>query len=226
MLHFVEHTLHHVALGFMAVVYVIRIMWFLRYKAGGDRQLKTGRAGTTAEKGILYSWAIVAMPWAMESSRKSPLFWLQFVFFHLGVVVAISMLFVIPYFPEVLASNAWLVTVFQAFCGVAFLIGVGRFLRRVLSPYMRAISTPDDYFSLLLLTVWFAFAFLAAPNDRSEGTWHILGYFSMATFFLIYVPFSKISHYLYYPFTRFYLGRSLGYRGVYPNRAVPPPKSA
>jgi hypothetical protein len=30
------------------------------------------------------------------------------------------------------------------------------------------------------------------------------------------VPFSKISHYLYYPFTRYYLGKSLGYRGVYP----------
>jgi hypothetical protein len=40
----------------------------------------------------------------------------------------------------------------------------------------------------------------------------------MTAFFLIYVPFSKISHYLYYPFTRYYLGKSLGYRGVFPIR--------
>jgi hypothetical protein len=32
------------------------------------------------------------------------------------------------------------------------------------------------------------------------------------------VPFSKISHYLYYPFTRYYLGKTLGRRGVYPMR--------
>ena len=36
------------------------------------------------------------------------------------------------------------------------------------------------------------------------------------SFFLIYVPFSKISHYLYYPFTRYWLGRSLGHRGSMP----------
>ena len=30
------------------------------------------------------------------------------------------------------------------------------------------------------------------------------------------MPFSKISHYLYYPFTRYYFGKSMGRRGVYP----------
>jgi hypothetical protein len=41
--------------------------------------------------------------------------------------------------------------------------------------------------------------------------------FLLATsFFLVYVPFSKISHYLYYPFTRYWLGKALGHRGSYP----------
>ena len=226
MLHFVEHTLHHVALGFMAVVYVMRLMWFFRYKAGGDRQPKTGLPGTSARKGVLYSWAIIAMPWAMESSRKSLLFWLQFVVFHLGVAAAISLLFVIPYGAGLLAANPWLVMAYQVLCGAACLVGLGRLVRRIASKYMRAISTPDDFFSLALLTVWFFFAMLAAPNDRTAGTGHLLAFYSLATFFLVYVPFSKISHYLYYPFTRYYLGKTLGYRGVYPNRAVPPPKSA
>ena len=86
---------------------------------------------------------------------------------------------------------------------------------------MRAISSPDDYFSLVLLTVWFLFAFLAAPNRPAQGETVLLIYFSLTAFFLIYVPFSKISHYLYYPFTRFYLGRTLAYRGVYPLRRGP-----
>jgi nitrate reductase gamma subunit len=93
--------------------------------------------------------------------------------------------------------------------------------RRIGSATMRAISAPDDYFSLALLTVWLFSAVLAAPNDATQGEWHLLAFFLLTAFFLVYVPFSKISHYLYYPFTRYYFGKSMGYRGVYPVRRGP-----
>ncbi len=218
----VEHRLHHLALAFMALVYTIRVFWFLGYKAGGDRQAPTGPPDTTPGKGILYSWFNIAMPWAMESTRDNLFLYAQFVVFHIGVTVSIGMLFLIPFFPDVLAENAWLVLAIQVITGAACAVGVLRMIRRLGSPYLRAISTPDDYFSLALLTVWFFFAMLAAPNDRSAGLWHLHGYYWLATFFLIYVPFSKISHYLYYPFTRYYLGKTLGHRGAYPMRRVPP----
>ena len=83
------------------------------------------------------------------------------------------------------------------------------------APYI-TISSPDDYFSLGMLTVWFFFGVLAAPNDLSQGEWHLLTFFIMTACFLIYVPFSKIMHYLWYPFTRYYFGKTMGYRGVYP----------
>jgi hypothetical protein len=40
----------------------------------------------------------------------------------------------------------------------------------------------------------------------------------MTTLFLIYVPFSKISHYLYYPFSRYFMGKTMGHRGVFPRK--------
>ena len=43
-----------------------------------------------------------------------------------------------------------------------------------------------------------------------------IAYLFMTSFFLIYVPFSKISHYLYYPFTRWWIGKALGHRGSMP----------
>jgi nitrate reductase gamma subunit len=96
-------------------------------------------------------------------------------------------------------------------------------VRRVGSPYMRAISSPDDYFCLALLTVWLLSAVLAAPygvleteNLTALGMEFRLVFFLMTAFFLVYVPFSKISHYLYYPFTRYYFGKTMGYRRVYP----------
>lgn len=209
-----QHGLQYAALAFMAVVYTLRILWFLSYKAGGERQAPTGSPDTTSARGILHSWANVAMPWAMESTRKRFLLYGQFVIFHLGVTAAIALSFIIPEFPQLLSDGV--VLAFQGIIGAAFVVGIIRIIRRVFSPYMRAISSPDDYFSLVLLTVWFLSAVLAAPNDTSGGEWHLMSFFILTAFFLIYVPFSKISHYLYYPFTRYYLGKTMGYRGVYP----------
>jgi nitrate reductase gamma subunit len=217
LLHFSEHTLQEVALGFMALVYTIRIIWFFGFKAGGERQASTAPPGTTPTRSILYSWANVAMPWAMESTRRHYFIYAQFVVFHIGVTAAIALSFIIPYGPELLESQA-MVLILQIIIGAAFLVGVTRIIRRVGNPYMRAISSPDDYFSLVLLTVWFFFAVLAVPNQTGAGEWHLVGFFVMTAFFLVYVPFSKISHYLYYPFTRYYLGKTMGYRGVYPVR--------
>ena len=216
LLHFSEHMLQELALGFMALVYITRITWFVRrFKAGKERQAPTGAADTTRRRGILYSWANVAMPWAMESTRRHYLLYAQFVVFHVGVTAAIGLSFVIPYGPGLLESSA-LVLALQIPIGGAFIVGVLRFVRRAGNKHMRAISSPDDYFSLILLTVWFLFAFFAVPNSTVNGEWHLLTYFILTAFFLVYVPFSKISHYLYYPFTRYYLGKSLGHRGVYP----------
>ncbi|MCK7484043.1 MAG: hypothetical protein M0C28_49015 [Candidatus Moduliflexus flocculans] len=44
------------------------------------------------------------------------------------------------------------------------------------------------------------------PNRPESGEGPLIAYFGLTAFFLVYVPFSKICHYLYYPFTRFYLG--------------------
>ncbi len=215
LLHFAEHQLQEGALLFMAVVYTLRLTWLLRFKAGKERQAATGLGDTNPRKGFIYSWANVAMPWAMESTRTKVFLYLQFVVFHLGVVAAIGLSFVIPYGPHLLAVP-WVVIALQVVIGAAFLVAVIRIVRRVGSLYMRAISTPDDFFSLILLTTWFGFAFLAVPNSTARGEWLLLTYFFMTAFFLVYVPFSKISHYLYYPFTRYYLGKTMGHRGVYP----------
>jgi nitrate reductase gamma subunit len=219
-LHFSEHTLQEVALGFMAIVYIVRLTWLLRFKAGTERQAPTGSGSINPKRSILYSWVNIASPWAMESTRTQFFLYVQFAIFHLGVVAAIGLSFVIPYAPSLLNSVA-MVLLLQIIIGAACLVGVMRIIRRISDRYMRSISTPDDFFSLLLLTVWFAFAYFSIPNNIAGGEWHLLTYFILTAFFLVYVPFSKISHYLYYPFTRYYLGKTMGRRGVYPLKHSP-----
>ncbi len=224
-LHFAEHRLQEVTLGIMAVVYTLRVLWLLHFKAGRERQAPTARSEGATKRGILYSWAIISLPWAMESSRTRPWIYAQFVLFHLGVTAGIVLSFLIPYAPGALTVPG-AVPLVQVLTGLACAVGCYRFYRRAADKTMRAISSPDDYFSLAVLIVWFLLATLAAPNHPSQGEGVLLAYFWMTAFFLLYVPFSKISHYLYYPFTRFYFGRTMGYRGVFPVERGPRPGSS
>jgi nitrate reductase gamma subunit len=214
-LHFVEHRLQEIALCWMATIYIIRIWWFTRFKASNERQSPTGKGTVKPTASIIYSLANIAMPWGMESTRQRWFMYLQFVVFHLGVAGAIGLSFIIPYAPQLLESQGSVI-IFRLIIGGGFVVGTMRIIHRISDRYMRAISTPDDYFSLFLLTVFFFFAFLAVPNDLSKGETIMMTYFCLTAFFLVYVPFSKISHYLYYPFTRYYLGRTMGRRGVFP----------
>ena len=220
LLHFSEHTLQEIALVFMATIYFLRIRWYLKWPLAKERQPATGMGDTNPKMGERYSLSLIARPGEMESLRTKSFMYAQFVIFHLGVVAAISLSFIIPYGPGLLES-AGLIKLMQLLIGAACIVGIMRIVRRVTNPYIRAISSPDDHFSLVLLTVWFAFAFMAVPNDISGGEGMMLTYFLLTAFFLMYVPFSKISHYLYYPFTRTYLGRHFGRRGTFPMKRKP-----
>ncbi len=214
-------VVHWIALVVMAIVYTLRIRWLLSFKLGKDKSAPGNPAQSNKKKGARYSLFNVAMPWSMESTRKPKgfVFYLSFVLFHLGVVAGITLAFVSTIAPDFLRVPVvgWTVMFFIV---AAFLVSLYRIARRTLRPLMRLISTPDDYFSLFMLTVWFAIG--AATQAYLMGIWGVTSdifqivYLYLTSFFLLYVPFSKISHYLYYPFTRIYIGRALGHRGSYP----------
>ncbi len=159
----------------------------------------------------------------MESTRKPKgfIFYLSFVIFHLGVVAGIALAFVSTIAPDFLRipAVAWIDggVPRRGLPGRRSTGSSGGCLR----PLMRLISTPDDYFSLFMLTAWFGLGAVhpglprwASGGSTSENL--LVAYLFLTSFFLLYVPFSKISHYLYYPFTRTWIGRALGHRGSYP----------
>ena len=210
-LRLLENEVQIIALLFMVIVYVFRVLWIARFKPTRERT----RAAGGEREGIAYSLLNISMPWSMEALRKKPGFYIQFVIFHIGVAAAIAASFIIPYRPEVFRIEA-VVLLFQVIMGAAFLVGLMRLRRRLANPAVRLISTPDDYFSLILVIVYFAAAMLAVPNRYAAAEWPLILFFGLTAFFLVYVPFSKISHYLYYPFARYLLGKTLGHRGVFP----------
>jgi nitrate reductase gamma subunit len=211
LLKFVENEVQLAALAFLTVVYAVRLIWIFRFRSRKERTFAAGSGAV----GAGYSLMNVAMPWAMESTRKRPGFYAQFVVFHLGVVAAITATFIIPYAPGIFRIRAVAIA-FQALLAAAFLVGLLRLVRRLTNPVLRLVSSADDYLSLSLMILFFAAGVLAVPNAYEKAEWPLILFFGLTAFFLIYVPFSKICHYLYYPFTRYYLGRSMGHRGAFP----------
>ena len=120
-LYILQNEVQIIALSFLGIVYVIRVIWLFRFQSQRERTYPAG----SENSGILLSMMTIAMPWAMESIRKKPGFYVQFVIFHLGVIAAITATFIIPYWPQLFESRACVV-LFQIIVGAAFLVGVMR----------------------------------------------------------------------------------------------------
>jgi hypothetical protein len=219
-LHVLENEVQIIALSFLGLVYVVRIIWLLRFRPRRERTFPEGNA----KAGIGRSLMNIALPWTMESARKRPGFYAQVVIFHIGVAAAIAATFIIPYWPRAFAAKA-IVWIFRVLIGAGLIVGVMRLVRRISNPAIRLISSPDDYLSLLLVIFFFAAGFLAVPNNYQRAEWPLILFFGLTAFLLIVVPFTKIGHYLYYPFTRFFLGRALGHRGVLRKGKGPAPQT-
>ena len=206
-LHFVEYELQAIALTWMIVLYTIKIIQLMRMPMPWEQapQRGSGRAG------IVHSYGTIFVPQWMESSRQHVWRWLEFGIYHVGALVAIVNTFTFPFTP-------WLMTpvvrwIFAILIAPAIIVGLIKLARRILRPELRIVSTPDDYFSLVSLEFFFFAAIMALLLDTPF--WR-LAYFLITAAFLFYVPFSKISHYVYFFFSHYLTGKRYGWRGVTP----------
>lgn len=217
MLDLLKHEIQYAALAIMASVYVIKIIWILRFKPMRERTPARGNE----KKAITASFFCLFMPWTMESTSKKFHKWVEFALLHLAIVVAIGASFIIPEFPAIMLNQS-VVLIFQTLLALGVVVSIIRLGRRMFSPVNRVISHPDDYFSIFMMLVWFAIAFFAMPNGGSLEAYSdpnnaaLAFYLGITALLIAYVPFSKMSHYIMWPFTRYYFGKHFGHRGTYP----------
>jgi hypothetical protein len=200
-----ENEVQIAALSLFALMYAARLLWLRSLRQPLEKMEPKG----SVRRGVLLSFGSVLMPWSMESTRKNLSVYGEFALFHIAVAIAIGATFIHPYAKGALTDPV--VYTFVAFLAIGTLVGVLRAVRRVSRPEMRALNTPDDYFAIGIITIYFLVAIWGLLADSN---WGLTAYFGLTTFLLIYLPWSKISHYLYWPFTRFYHGFVFGRRGV------------
>ena len=206
-MHFVEYELQAIALIWMGTLYTIKAIQLSRLPMPWEKAPQKGKGS----QGVLKSYASIFMPWSVESSRDHKSRWAGFALYHVGCLVAIVNTFTFTFAPSIMTPTVKIV--FAVLIAPALFIGFSKFIRRIIRPEIRHISTPDDYFSLLSLQLFFFTGIMAL---LVETPFWRTSYYLVTAAFLFYVPFSKISHYVYFFFARFLTGKRYGWRGVIP----------
>jgi hypothetical protein len=173
-------------------------------KAYGKRTLFSKPAGDPA-KGAAYAFTVGMLPWAKESVRTNLLSYGAGMVFHAGVFTAFAQLLCILLGWELPAILVRTLGGAGAACGIAL------FVKRLANPALRGLSTPDDFISNLLTTLFVLLAFMATFNPAMGSMW-----LAEAILLLVYAPLGKIRHCLFFFTTRYHLGAFFGRRGTYP----------
>ena len=174
------------------------------------------RTGDPAEsrgdiaRAVAYSFTGAMSPLKKESARRHAPTYAFGLLLHGGVAVA-AFWVVIFFFgvrvPLVVATLSVSVLAVTSLSGVILL------LKRITRRKLRYFSTPDDYFSNILVVGFQALALATLINVELIPALMIY-----ASALLLYIPLGKLRHAIYFPLARVYLGLFFGKRGVWGSR--------
>ena len=157
-------------------------------------------------RGILYAFTLGMAPWEKESTRLHWFLYIRGILFHVGIFTPFGVLFASPWidqFPQALKVVLVLVT------GAGALAGFAGIAIRLLGVNERALSIPDDYFSVFVCSLFITGAFVSLLAPAA------LPFFYLVTAFMgAYIPLSKIRHCVYFFYSKFFFGAHFGHRGV------------
>ena len=189
------------------------------YRLGISKDFSS-RSGSI-KKGVKYSFTKAMSPTQKESAYKHLPTYTAGILFHIGICITLLYLvwmfiaiFADVYLPEILGQISIIVLAISSLCGIAIL------LKRIIKKELRYISSPDDYISNILTTA----AQIATLNyicvtlcPSSGNTSCIVTlYFITLSLLLLWMPFGKTKHLLYFFSARYHLGYFYGRRNSWP----------
>lgn len=185
--------------------FAMRVRRFLALTRPGDRSQPRG--DVTA--GVRYALTLGMMPWAKESTRRHALSYMRGVGFHLVVALSFGVFLASPWLALIPAVIRLWISIIIALGSLLAFLG---FVSRLVEKGLRALSLPDDYFAILLVSLYLGVSALAVWNLALLPWFHLT-----AAVLFVYMPLGKIRHCIYFAFSRMFFGRFFGRRGIYPH---------
>jgi nitrate reductase gamma subunit len=189
-----------------AVIFVVGVVYVLASAQRRPYQAEMAPIKGSPAQGVLYAFTLGMAPWAKESARLHWVAYLRGIILHVAVFAAVPYLIATPWLAGMILP---LRMSLAALFGVGVVLGLAGFWMRMADPSLRLLSTPDDYFSLALVTLFLASAAASAVSiELLPAFWAISG-ITMA-----YAPFGKIKHFMFFFYERVFVGLFFGRRGT------------
>ena len=160
----------------------------------------------SVRRGILFAFTLGMAPWEKESTRLHWIVYLRGIFFHVGIFTTFGVLFVSLLGISVSGLILWLTV---AITGLGAIFGLAGIVTRIMGENERALSLPDDYASIFIVSLFNALGCIAAIWPAALPIFYIV-----SAIMLVYIPVSKIRHCVYFFYSKFFFGMSFGRRGV------------
>ncbi len=157
----------------------------------------------------IFHWII---PFANINSRERPIFTIVTFAFHICLLaVPIFLLAHVILWDESFSISWW--TLPDAVADIMALIvvfGCGYFLwRRITQPEVKFVTFASDHVILAIVAAPFITGFLAYHQWLGYKFWLIL-HILAGEVMLVAIPFTRLAHMIYAPFTRAYIGSEIG----------------
>ncbi len=189
-----------------AAIFIVGVIYVLVSAQRRPYQAEMAPVKGSSAQGVLYAYTLGMAPWAKESARLHWVAYIRGFIFHVAVFVAIAYLIATPWLAYMMLP---LRISLAALFGIGAILGLAGFWMRMADSSLRLLSTPDDYFSLGLVTLFLASATASAASiELLPAFWTISGV-TMA-----YAPFGKIKHFIFFFYERVFVGLFFGRRGT------------
>lgn len=204
-----ETILKYIVIASFLIAMVSLTILVLKTFSFGKKEIYAEPKGNV-KKGIIYAFGKGMMPWEKESAGNHLPTYIGGVLYHGGVFLSFAYLLtvIIP-----IKIPGTVLLIFQVFCGLGIVTGLGLLVKRYSKPHMRALSCPDDAVANILVDIFIIAAFL---HTLFPG---LTPYFFLASIVMfLYMPLGKIRHCFFFFYVRVLFGIFYGRRDVFPQK--------
>jgi nitrate reductase gamma subunit len=189
---------------------------------GWDRDRVPNKGSKLGGVAKAYAKALLILPflpWVKNTFNRNPIIYLAGGLFHLGLFVVIFLGTAHMLVWKSLLGFGWAtlpLPIVDWFAAVAIVAMIALFVNRLVNPVLKLITGPAEWLNLLIVFVPMVTGYmmthhLLQPYEMLYS-WHMLA----VDVLLIWIPLSRISHFMFFFFARTIHGAQFGKRGVTP----------